>query len=267
MNDEFEDDTGFDDEGMDDQVGRPNCPFCESKAVCEHLIFEYDLSFCECHSDRKKEIDELEKTIKRGFFKLLSKNKKVGFIEEFHPYGEPSNEQIFELWFDAKENYKPRDDSVDFSYDNFMRLMIYISNWILEDGEVFAKYYGSGGDAPGFDSAMVGCFAEDPTKFFKDAENYILEYLQDIEFDSDDAKVYNERGLEKIDTSTYGAIIDFSKAIYLDPNFAEAYFNRGNTKSKSLHKIDAENDYQKALKLDPTNESYQQALINLKSKR
>lgn len=257
----------FDDEETDDQVGRPKCPFCKSKSICKHLIFEYDLSFCECHSEQRKELDQLAKILKDGFFNLLFKKKKVEFIEEYHRYSEPDNEPLFELWSEAEADYKPNDDSVDFSSDTFMKLLIYIANYVMPDGDVFIKRYGSGGDLPNYDSAMVGCFAETPVTFFEDAEKTIKEYLQDIEFDSDSAQEYNARGLAKINQgNSLSAITDFSKAIYLDPKYAESYFNRGNAKYEHWDYYEAKNDYLKAVKFEPNNDTYQEKLDKLNIK-
>lgn len=257
MNEDSDLNDDMDDDELDDPIGRPKCPFCKSIDICEHFVFEYDLSFFERKSGRWEEINELEQVIKNGFLNLIVNNKKVGFFEQYHQYCEPDNKYFEELWDDASANYDPKKQSIDFSYDNFIRLLIYIFDFSISDGDAFIKHYGSGG-APGFDSAMVACFVDDVAESIDDAKEIIKEYLSDIEFDSEDPKEYNKLGLENsANGHNYKAITEFSKALYLDPEYAEAYFNRGNAKCAVRDDFAAKYDYLKAIKFDPRNEKYQ----------
>jgi tetratricopeptide (TPR) repeat protein len=72
---------------------------------------------------------------------------------------------------------------------------------------------------------------------------------QSITIDSDPAKRLHNSG-----TRTYSydeAIEDINKAIKLYPEFAEAYFNRGNLMAISGELPAAYDDYTKAIELDP----------------
>ena len=64
---------------------------------------------------------------------------------------------------------------------------------------------------------------------------------------------YFESGKAKFEAGDYaGAIDDYSKAIELDPNNAQAYFNRGLAKNE-LKIPGAAEDYMTAVELDPDN--------------
>ena len=145
------------------------------------------------------------------------------------------------------------------------KLLIYIYEFSISPGDVFIKRFGSGDDAPGCDSAMAVCFADDVPQTLKDAENLIKEYLSDMEFDSEDPNEYNNRGLSKVANGDYhDAITDFSNALYLNPEYAEAYSNRGNAKCAVRDEFAAEYDFLKAIKFEPQNEKYQNKIDQLK---
>jgi len=64
------------------------------------------------------------------------------------------------------------------------------------------------------------------------------------------ADTYFDSGKEKYDNKDYkGAIEDFNKAIELNPNDADAYYNRGDAKILLGQKDDGCLDYSKAAKL------------------
>ena len=66
---------------------------------------------------------------------------------------------------------------------------------------------------------------------------------------SQTAKEYFDMGDSKYDLEDYiGAIKDYSKAIEINPNFADAYYNRGNAKSTEKGAIA---DYSKAIGINP----------------
>ena len=49
----------------------------------------------------------------------------------------------------------------------------------------------------------------------------------------DSAEAYNERGMERAENEDFaGAIADYTAAIALDPNYAEAYYNRAYDRSE-----------------------------------
>ncbi len=81
-----------------------------------------------------------------------------------------------------------------------------------------------------------------------------------IELDPDYVQAYIERGNAKDNISDFsGAISDYTKAIALDPNQSSAYYNRGTVLSKSGNKQEAIADYTKALSI---NTEYSQAYLN-----
>ena len=66
------------------------------------------------------------------------------------------------------------------------------------------------------------------------------------------AKNYYKEGIKKTYYSDYtGAIEDFNKAIKYNPEYIEAYLNRGNCKANLRNYKGALEDYDKAIELNP----------------
>ena len=69
---------------------------------------------------------------------------------------------------------------------------------------------------------------------------------------SQTAEDYFERAYDKAENGDYyGAISDYTKAIELQPDYADAYVNRGVAKRKLKDDYGAISDYTKALELNP----------------
>ena len=67
----------------------------------------------------------------------------------------------------------------------------------------------------------------------QDYRGAIADYTKAIELKPDNANAYFNRGLAKKKLQDYrGAIADYNKAIELIPNYANAYNNRGNAKDE-----------------------------------
>ena len=61
----------------------------------------------------------------------------------------------------------------------------------------------------------------------------IADYTRAIEINPQNVDAYYNRGLAKDDSGDYeGAIADYTKAIEINPELAIAYANRGNSKNK-----------------------------------
>ena len=80
-----------------------------------------------------------------------------------------------------------------------------------------------------------------------------LGYLnQAIGTNQNDAKVFNDRGIAKMNLAQYQqAINDYNQAIKLYPNYAKSYNNRGIAKMNLGQFEQAINDYNQAIKLYP----------------
>ena len=69
---------------------------------------------------------------------------------------------------------------------------------------------------------------------------------------AENANFYFDRARSKTDSGDlYGAISDYSKAIEINPYYAEAYYNRGNRKRDLGDISGAISDYSKAIEIDP----------------
>jgi tetratricopeptide (TPR) repeat protein len=93
-----------------------------------------------------------------------------------------------------------------------------------------------------------------------DLEDYrgaILNYSKAIEINPNYADAYNFRGRAKGQLQDYrGAIADHSKAIEINPNYADAYQNRGIFKIKLEDYGGAMADLSKAIEINPNTAAY-----------
>ena len=93
-----------------------------------------------------------------------------------------------------------------------------------------------------------------------DFEGAITDYSQAIRLKPDFAEAYNSRGKVKAFLGDIqGALADYNQAIRLKPDYAQAYYNRGNAKDDLGDKQGAIADYNQAISLKP---DYAQAYFN-----
>ena len=87
----------------------------------------------------------------------------------------------------------------------------------------------------------------------KDYNGAISDYTKAIELDPDYADAYNNRGLSKFKLEDYkGAIADYTKVIELKPDDAATFYNSRGILKKKLKDYDgAITDYNKAISLNP----------------
>lgn len=91
----------------------------------------------------------------------------------------------------------------------------------------------------------------------KDYRGAIVNYTKAIKLDPKFAAAYNNRGAAYADIDKYDdAMKDYNKAIELDPKYVAAYNNRGNAYANKGNNDDAIKDYNKAIELDPKDADY-----------
>ena len=85
-----------------------------------------------------------------------------------------------------------------------------------------------------------------------DYKGAITDYTQAIRLNPDDADAYNNRGVAKHKLGQHlAAIADYDTAIRLNPDYAKAYYNRGVTKNDLGQHHAAIADYDTAIRLNP----------------
>jgi formylglycine-generating enzyme required for sulfatase activity len=86
-----------------------------------------------------------------------------------------------------------------------------------------------------------------------DPQGALADYNQAISFDPNYAEAYNNRGNLKKDklNDPQGALDDYNQAISLNPKYAAAYYNRASLKDKLNDTQSALADYDQALSLNP----------------
>ena len=93
----------------------------------------------------------------------------------------------------------------------------------------------------------------------EESSNADIEHLNSlIEFNPNYAEAYYERGLVYYLLGNYEQVLaDCTKAIELNPDYAEAYYNRGRAKRRIEQHESAIDDFDTAIRLDPDDtESY-----------
>ncbi|KAG8234503.1 hypothetical protein J437_LFUL014646 [Ladona fulva] len=98
---------------------------------------------------------------------------------------------------------------------------------------------------------------------FKEA---ITNYTRAIEIDPNNAVYYCNRAAAHIKLSAYeSAIEDCHQALRIDPRYSKAHSRLGFAYSATGNNIQAKSCYQKALELEPGNESYQTCLQEIEA--
>src|SRR5215467_12809874 len=83
-----------------------------------------------------------------------------------------------------------------------------------------------------------------------DSPGAVADYTKAIKLNPNNAEAYYNRGVARlIQGDKTGAIIDCTEAIKLDPTYAKAYHRRGDARAAQSDKTGAIKDYQKAADL------------------
>jgi tetratricopeptide (TPR) repeat protein len=106
-------------------------------------------------------------------------------------------------------------------------------------------------------------------KYFSERnfDGAIADFTEMIKLEPDNPSAYYKRGLSYTNTKEFDlAITDFTEAIRLEPNkFGEFYFDRGGTYIFKGDNVLAISDIEMAVKIDPQNENFREALEEIKS--
>jgi tetratricopeptide (TPR) repeat protein len=94
-------------------------------------------------------------------------------------------------------------------------------------------------------------------------DDAIRDFNSALVYKNDDPRIYNARGLSLVEKGNFsGAEADYKKAIQLDPNYQQAYFNLGTLYERDKKPMEALEQYTKAIQFavpnkdpnDPTDE-------------
>jgi tetratricopeptide (TPR) repeat protein len=100
----------------------------------------------------------------------------------------------------------------------------------------------------------------------KNFDGAIADYTEVIKLESDNPFAYSKRGMSYINKKEYDlAISDFTEAIKLEPNkFGDFYMDRASAYVIKGNNVLAIPDLEMALKIDPHNETYREALKEIR---
>ena len=150
-----------DSEYEDDASAKPKCPYCgDSEGDCEHVLLDYDATFMGYISGLLAEDSEEIENLKSEILKLLQSgvdpNLDGGFLEE--------------IWEFAKDGYTEDSEDVEFDATAYFNHL----NEVIDSygGEAFS--YTDEDGTPGFSSAYVIYFAEDPLKTIRQVNAGII---------------------------------------------------------------------------------------------
>ncbi len=106
------------------------------------------------------------------------------------------------------------------------------------------------------EKAEAGTFVRTALDLFErgDYDEAVVNYSRALELDPENEEIYYNRGMAYKKLRQYNeAIDDYSQAILLNPDYSRAYNNRGATYRKLKEFDRASNDYKKAIEKDPKN--------------
>lgn len=108
----------------------------------------------------------------------------------------------------------------------------------------------------GSEKALAATYVQVAMNLFEQRQysEAVVNYSRAITLDPENERIYNHRGLAYKKLRKYDqAIDDYSRAISINKDYTQAYTNRGITYRKLGEFDRATNDYKQAIKLDPKN--------------
>jgi hypothetical protein len=155
------------------------CPFCNSKANCEHIAIEYDMSFNELKGGSEEGLREVSTVISNIFADLIERKKAVYFMDiipsEYKDYGK----YFDELWNYANYRNEQHESLVDMYNESFLVFIAFLFRDLENSYPVIPKAYKEIDGAPGSDSVMLGYYAEEPSIVWKSFAEFVRQILKD----------------------------------------------------------------------------------------
>lgn len=143
----------------------PKCPYChDSGGDCKHVLLDYDASFMDYLSgyltNHNEEIDEFEISI----YELVQSSKKPAL----------ENEYLELIWQYALDNFDPESEKADLDTTSYFNLFYDI----IDDHGGMAFHYEDEDGMPGYYSAYIIYFAENPQETLWRVNKYMIEQLK-----------------------------------------------------------------------------------------
>ncbi len=152
----------------DDETYRQPCIYCDSKEICDHVLYEWDYYDSMYGDGRIDEVLNLQKVIEVKFHYLLKNNIKIKFKKKEIP------DELFDLWNNIVYD---TDDNISIDVHLFISFVSYIINNDLGSEDVMTFRFSTGGGV-GNDDVVEVCYAIDPVRILQRIEEKINDYLK-----------------------------------------------------------------------------------------
>jgi hypothetical protein len=151
-------------ENESENYSRPECPYCnDNSGECEHVLLDYDATFMDFLSGYLCNDGSEIEALKEEILDLIN----AGVQPKISDY------ELKNIWDYAVDNYSEEYDELNFDVTAYFNYLEYIIHQF--GGE--AERYECEDGAPGYSSAYVIFYANDPEKTIKEINAHIIKEI------------------------------------------------------------------------------------------